>query len=52
MLTFLARRILLLAPILIGVSMVSFLMVHLVLQRYLSPEAVLTTWKQACNRSV
>ncbi len=30
MLTFLARRILLLAPILIGVSMVSFLMVHLV----------------------
>ena len=24
----------------------------LVLQRYLSPEAVLTTWKQACNRSV
>ncbi|MDQ2831778.1 MAG: ABC transporter permease [Chloroflexota bacterium] len=30
MLTFLVRRILLLAPILIGVSMVSFLMVHLV----------------------
>lgn len=30
MLTFLARRIFLLAPILIGVSMVSFLMVHLV----------------------
>jgi hypothetical protein len=25
---------------------------NLVLQRYLSPEAVLTTWKQACNRSV
>jgi len=24
----------------------------LILQRYLSPEAVLTTWKQACNRSV
>jgi len=24
----------------------------LVLQRYLSPEAVLTIWKQACNRSV
>jgi len=25
---------------------------YLVLQRYLSPEAVLTTWKQAYNRSV
>jgi len=24
----------------------------IILQRYLSPEAVLTTWKQACNRSV
>ncbi len=25
---------------------------NLILQRYLSPKAVLATWKQACDRSV